>query len=360
MTHDTVRSSSRSPADLLEVRLAAPQRHGGLTVFPLLAEPSAPLPCVLLADALAAGSVTIGEVGSGTVPSLLAHNRGKADVLILDGEQLIGARQNRITNRTILLAAGGKTEIPVSCMEQGRWHFTTGVFATAPKARHAPAMVRRHARAAEAEVAAATGRVGRQAAAMAQGAVWSEIADYAAKLGGRSDTGAMDDVYRRRDADVESWLRHFPLEPGQVGVLAFLEGMPLGLDAIGCPELFARLHARFLGGYVMDALAADGAGGDRTKGGRPGGEEAERFLAAMGAARRVPSDTVGKGQYRVLTGSAIGGELTDGVDDDRRLVHLSGFPPGRARTETGMAGPAVDVSPFAPPGRRKAGKPRVE
>lgn len=356
---DTASSERITSAGLGELRPGSPRRHGGLTVFPLFAEPLGPLPYDLLVDALAAGVVAIGEVGSGTVPCLIAHNRGATDVLLLDGEQLIGARQNRITNRTIILAAGAKTEIPVSCMEQGRWHFTTDAFAPAPKARHAPANVRRHARAVEAEVAAATGRVGRRAAEMAQGAVWNEIAGYAARLGGISATGAMDEVYERRDSDVESWLAHFPLETGQVGLLAFLGGAPLGLDTIGCAELYGRLHARFLGGYAMDALAAGAGGAGRRKPPGPGEEEAERFLAAVGSARRVTSEAIGKGEYRVLTGSAIGGELIDAVRGDPRLVHLSAFPSDRDRIAVDLAGACVDVPPLAPPSRRRAGKGRT-
>lgn len=349
-------------AGLAALRPGDPGRKNGLTVFPLLAEVAHPLPYELLVEALAAGTVTIGEVGTGTVPNLLAHNRGASDVLILDGEQLVGARQNRITNRSIVLAAGTKTEIPVSCMEQGRWHFTTDTFAPAPSARHAPAGVRRHAREAEAEVAG-SGRVGRHAAAMAQGAVWDEIAAYSVRLGGRSDTGAMDEIYERRDADIASWLNAFPLAPGQVGLLAFLGGAPLGLDAIGCPELFARLHGRILGGYVMDALAvaADPVSGRRGKApGEPDEADALRFLAAVAAASRVPSDTVGKGAYRVLRGAAIGAELVDDARGDTRLVHLSGFPARRPRTDGVRTPPGPDASPIAPPSRRRGGGRPIE
>lgn len=361
--HTDVAPSERfASLGLAALRPVAPRRKGGLTVFPLVADVSEPLPYELLLDALAAGTVRIGEVGTGTVPSLLAHNRGASDVLILDGEQLVGARQNRLTNRSLLLAAGTKTEIPVSCMEQGRWHFTTDAFAPAPKARHAPAEVRRHAREAEADVAASAGRVGRDAAARAQGAVWNQIHDYSAKLGARSETGAMDDAYARRDADIESWLTAFPLEPNQVGLLAFLHGAPLGLDAIGCPDLFGRLHERVLGGYVMDALAA-GSEPDASREKpetTPDEADALRFLAAVAAAGRAPSDTPGKGAFRVLTGAAIGGELVDDAFGDPRIVHLSAFPAGRNRVDVRPTGPRGEVSPLAPPSRRREGKRRIE
>jgi hypothetical protein len=320
------------------------------------------LPYRLLAEALSDGTVTIGEVGTGTVPSLLARNRGEVDVLILDGEQLIGARQNRITNRSMLLPAGAITEIPVSCMEQGRWHFTTDTFRPAPKARHAPAGVRRHAKQAEARAAASIGRVDRQAAAMAQGAVWDQITAYGARLGGASDTGAMDDLYARRDVDIDAWLSAFALEPGQVGLLAFLHGTPLGLDAVGCPDLFSRLHARFLGGYIVDALASGALarGRRRVESETPGEADALRFLAAVAATCRVPSETVGNGEYRVLAGETIGGELVDAETAGARLVHLSSFPADGEPVEADLERRPVDVSPLVPPSRRRAAKQRFE
>src|SRR5690606_30206741 len=86
---------------MLDLELAAAQRHDLLTLFPLVAVGEPELPYALLVDALAAGTVRITEVGAGTVPALLAWNAGDVDVLVLDGEQLVGARQNRMTNRSI-------------------------------------------------------------------------------------------------------------------------------------------------------------------------------------------------------------------------------------------------------------------
>jgi hypothetical protein len=352
---DSVQFAQTSPSGILEIQAGVPRSFRGLTVFPLIAEPGQQLPYDLLIDAIGQGSLKISEIGSGTVPNLLARNVGATDVLILDGEQLIGARQNRITNRSILLAAGAKTEIPVSCMEQGRWHFTSEEFAPAPKARHAPSYVRRHARAAEVSVAMATGRGRRDSAAMAQGLVWNSIDELSRKLGGESDTGAMDDVYERRDTDVESWLAHFPSVQCQVGLLAFLGSRPLAMDTLGCTELWARVHRRFLGGYVMDALAWQGSAPDESSAaGTPDSHAAEQFLAAVASARRIGSDTVGSGEYRVLAGGAIGGELITEAVDEMNLVHLSAFPSDDGGEGTRPVTRPGEGSPLAPPSRRRS------
>jgi hypothetical protein len=324
---------------MLDVCIAPPQRHGPLTVFPLVAENPPKLPYVLLADALERSGLRITEVGSGTVPELLAINGSESVILVLDGEQLVGARQNRTTNRSLLLPARSETLIPVSCMEQGRWRFDGEQFAPTPYS--SPTTVRRKAREVEADQAEVGAPIPASALSRAQGEVWDAIAEHSGKLGAHLDTGALNELYATRSADLERWSAEYRVQPRQVGLLAFLGSGPLGLDLIGCSLLYARVHSRLVRGYVMDALGWNG---------HPhpvGGEEAQQFLDRVSAARRSESSTVGLGRYAVLSGPTIGGELRDAD----HLVHLSAFPPaeqhGRARERIGF-----DPS-ISPPSRRR-------
>jgi hypothetical protein len=82
------------------------QVYKNMTVFPLLSEYALALEYMLLDEALGAGLVKVTEVDNhGAVPNLKAHNKSPRMVLILDGEELVGAKQNRIVNMTILVAA---------------------------------------------------------------------------------------------------------------------------------------------------------------------------------------------------------------------------------------------------------------
>ncbi len=60
---------------------------------------------------------------AGSVPFLQVANDADRPLLLLDGEELIGAKQNRILNTTVLVAAHTEVTIPVSCVEQGRWGY---------------------------------------------------------------------------------------------------------------------------------------------------------------------------------------------------------------------------------------------
>ncbi len=346
---------------LLAVNPGQPVRRESLTVVPLIAEPQAEFPYLLLGDAIDLGCVSICEMGSGSVPSLVATNRGDLDVLILDGEQLIGAKQNRITNRTIILEAKTETVIPVSCMEQGRWHHVSSEFRSRPKPRHAPPRVRRKAREVEAAFAATPSMATAGALHAAQGAVWQEIAEVGVSMGVNSDTGAMDEIYDRHGESLDDWIASFPCHEDQVGLLAFLGRRPLGLDVVGSQVLHARLHERFLGGYVMDAMARRRPTRGKSSGARHteiNPESAHRFLSLVGSAPRANAPTVGKGSYHLISGQAIGAECSDVVESSERLVHMSAFPGQEsARSDHRSSGARADSDPsqgpIAPPSRRR-------
>ena len=103
----------------------------GLRLTPLFVKEESHLPYLELEEALKQNLVEITEVTEqGSVPNLQVTNKSLSDILILDGEELIGAKQNRIVNTTIVVPAHSSVVTPVSCVEQGRWRYTSREFAT--------------------------------------------------------------------------------------------------------------------------------------------------------------------------------------------------------------------------------------
>ncbi|MDP9437977.1 MAG: TIGR02452 family protein, partial [Actinomycetota bacterium] len=105
-----------------QVEVKEPVSHGSLHLFALTGGPSEEDGLTMLEDALEGGSLRVEELDeSGSVPELRVVNGGSTAVLILEGDELIGAKQNRVANSSVLVAAESELVLPVSCVERGRW-----------------------------------------------------------------------------------------------------------------------------------------------------------------------------------------------------------------------------------------------
>ena len=119
-----------------------PLRHEALSVFPLFLQGNRHVDYQLSNDALADDSLVVEEISEGgSVPELLVENKGDRRVLFLEGEELVGAKQNRILNTSVLVAAHTRIKIPVSCVEKGRWGYKSRSFGSSGS--HSPSRLRR-------------------------------------------------------------------------------------------------------------------------------------------------------------------------------------------------------------------------
>src|SRR5579864_3884171 len=119
------------------VSIGTPQAYENMTVYPLLAKNGHPRAYQTLDEALAAKTFEISEVNEGgSVPSLMVHNRGDLPVLLVIGEELIGAKQNRVLNTSMLVPVHADLKIPVSCVERGRWAYRSRTFDSSVTTSH--------------------------------------------------------------------------------------------------------------------------------------------------------------------------------------------------------------------------------
>lgn len=104
---------------LPKLRVGDPVRHETLSVFPLFSEPNSRIEYRLSDEALADESLLIEEISEGgSVPDLLVENKGDVRVLFLEGEELVGAKQNRILNTSVLVCASmlGERSTPLTVL----------------------------------------------------------------------------------------------------------------------------------------------------------------------------------------------------------------------------------------------------
>jgi hypothetical protein len=302
------------------IRIGEPVSHGALTVVPLLAPLLGPLlaPGSAEPDWLtlteAGDKVTIEEIDEGgSVPTLRLRNGADWPVLLLDGEELVGAKQNRVLNTTVLVAAQATVTIPVSCVEHGRWSYRSRGFVASEHSLYASLRARKVARVSE-SIRRGDGHTGNQAE------IWEDLAAKATFLHASSATDAMNDVFMRFGGALRQAGESLAAQPGQVGALVYLCGRWLGLDALAAPGLFARAWPRLCSGYAADALGREPRVGLRPK--------PSSVLALLKSVTAVSSPAVGLGAEHRFESKAVHGAA---LVVEGRVVHAMAFNGDTAR-----------------------------
>ena len=91
---------------LSEITMANIVSYGSLTMVPLTGPPSHDTPWRVLGDVIKAEECRVSETSDdGSVPQLKFYNFGDHPVFLLDGEELVGGKQNRVINLSILAFA---------------------------------------------------------------------------------------------------------------------------------------------------------------------------------------------------------------------------------------------------------------
>lgn len=221
-----------------------------LRVVPLFAPATGP-EVRTLTEALDRGDAEVTEVSeSGSVPELLVHNRADSSLLLLDGEELVGAKQNRILNASILVRSGTDLKVPVSCIERGRWRRTSRSFAS--RGRVMPSSMRSSKAARVSRSLRGTGTFDAD-----QRTVWAEVTSFNQTMGVRSRTDALSDALDQARDRMDRYVRALRPQPGQVGMAVWLGGRLAGIELMGRPESWAAAHERLLSSFAADALVVD-------------------------------------------------------------------------------------------------------
>ena len=288
-----------------------PTSVDGLSVYPLLRTTATPPFYDTLSDAVRLGTLHISEVSdSGHVPELRVVNDGARPVLIIDGEELVGAKQNRIVNLTVLVPERATITLPVTCVEAGRWRPVSAEFAPAERAYHASG---RRSKLDQVSMSLRS-----DSSPMAdQSEVWSEIALKSARLGATSPTGAAAAMYEQRRDSLDRIISSITQLPQQVGAVFTIRGMIAGLDAFDSPDTWTRTMPKLLRSYGLDAVdTAIGGDGFATP-------DPQRFMDALSHAACTKYPAVGAGQDLRFEGGGIVGAA---LETSMGVVHVVAFP----------------------------------
>ena len=319
MTTTTASELGRDASGFLAV--GDPNVAGPLAVYPVTGgRPT--LGYRAFAQALGSG-LAVKELADGaSVNDLVVLNPTPHHVLLYEGEEVLGAQQNRTFDVSVLVPAGARLTVPVSCVEAGRWDGSRAreSFAPAPQAAY-PALRRMKNEQAGRGVAEGAG------ARALQSAVWEEVDSKRSRHGAASATGAMDDVFEHSRDRLRELAGSVSVRDGQCGAVVALGGRIDVLDHVSRPEVFAALHGPLLQGYALDALEVPDAPA-------PSVDAVQAWLDRVLGAPAVERDGIGFGRdVRFAAPVAAGSGLVSGSE----LVQLTAF----ARRRSGASRPTI-------------------
>ena len=235
-------------------------------------------------------------------------NEGKRPVLIPEGEMLVGAKQNRVVNITVLVAAGRRFILPVSCIEQGRWDTRSDRFRSehfAPPGLRSLKMESVYA-----------SRKERGSSDSDQGAVWEEVAVHLDAARAESATADLADGFKKMKKRTAEYRRKLALPSGACGFIAAGGGRVTGLDLFDAPSTMRTLWKRLSEAYIFEAAVSEKKERKTLR------REAVSFLARLTRGAAPAETTLGLGTEIEIRGRSIVGSA---LCYDGKIRHLAAF-----------------------------------
>jgi hypothetical protein len=296
-----------------KIRIGGQQAFRNLAMFPITSEEVIPFDYLTLDEALAKDLIEVVEIDDeGAVPELRVVNRSDRMVLILDGEELVGAKQNRIVNTTILVPGKETVVIPVSCVEQGRWGYASERFTS--EKRLAPFRLRALKATSVHCSMKASGSFSSD-----QLEIWDDISARATRRRAKSDSLAMCEIYKKDRSSLNEYLEHFATVASQVGAVFVIDGRVVGLECFGKPETFRKAFEKLLESYAMDAIDPLKPGEGRKASSKA---QVSEFIDSAAASRVEPYPAVGAGTDLRLDSKKCTGFA---LSHEEGVLHLSVF-----------------------------------
>ena len=303
---------------LADLEIGNPKTVLNLTAVPLSGNPASALDYLLIDEALETKKVIVEEVSEGgSVPELRMTNFANKCVLIVDGTELVGAKQNRIVNASFLIPPESVTRIPVSCVEQGRWGYKGREFGASK--HFSPHRIRR----GNAEFHKTTLEQNR-GYATEQGKVWAHVADMSHQMAAPTMTGAMNDVLEQREGSIEEYRKGISLDGAGTGAAFFVNGIFQGIELFDREATFGKMFPKLLSGVAVEAMMAQGQklSARRAKTPEETMKYVSRILAEVSKSLFEKFEPVGMGEdWRYDGKRSFGKALHYGAD----LIHFSAF-----------------------------------
>lgn len=220
-----------------DIEALSPQVHENMAIVPLKSKVSYKLDILTLKKGLELGLVEVKECENSTVNTIMVKNDAVTPLILIDGEEILGANQNRIVNSTLLIGSKTSQPISVSCTEHGRWAYKS-------EFQQSEYIANFNTRRAKETATRNHGNF--------QKAVWDSIECLETDNSFKSPTSAMSESYDNLKNSHNEFLKAFEIVEGQCGVLVIQNGEIKGFEIFYNPQIYREYHEKILRSYLID------------------------------------------------------------------------------------------------------------
>ena len=269
----------------VSLELLESQKYKNMEVIPVKINDNANKEYLTLKRGITAGFVEVTECEISTVGTVLARNNANIPLVLIDGDEIVGAKQNRIMNRSLIVPPKTTMPVSVSCTEQGRWHYGRSRRDYINEINYNDSLSRSDVRSEifddnleidyiddikDEKELSENFEVSDFAADFAtrrdksdvlfkdldcQSTVWSSIKNLENKTSFKSRTSALNDNYENHRLRQNEYLKHFKLEFGQSGAIFIINGLIKGFELFSNPFIYQEYHEKIFRSYIMEAIS---------------------------------------------------------------------------------------------------------
>lgn len=228
------------------LHVAEPLFVRNLTLYPLTNGGGVKQGTRIFEEGLLGGTVAVSELEVPSVTEVILDNSGDEPLFLLDGEEIFGAQQTRVTTTAALLGARSSVHLPVACIEEGRWQGSRR-FAGSSSSTH-PRL-----RSILCSGVNSSLRCGKSFRAP-QRVVWDEITRELNSLSVSSATSSFHDLASTLAEESERYLVDSGALGSAQGMIVSAGKEVLGVEYFSDADFFIRLAPRMLRGYALSGL----------------------------------------------------------------------------------------------------------
>jgi hypothetical protein len=290
----------QSPIRLPNLHVGSSYRYGNLTWFPVWTDQE--IRPRRYTTKVSPSKIQLSEKEEAEVQVLEISNSGSESLLLFEGALLEGGWQHRALTRTMLVPANSRTDLPVVCVEAGRWG---GARSQSIGDMIAPARVRSAIRGLSRSGSGFVSQTGAN-----QQRVWSEVNRYAEYVNQSDETSSLVNMRSSVDSNYRSNLAAPKALPGQRGVIVAVMGQPIALELFDHPDTLEERLESILLSFLPESLRHEFV--------HTPGRRARRFALRIEAIRVEKTENEG-----MLRSKPDVDVATEAVSDLLDLLHVS-------------------------------------